>query len=83
MSPALQSLKRAIQYGLDNGKKNVIADLVPLAELFGLYDDLVNRCRDFQLQLKVQNALGSEFDGWGVWHKYGIADAINPPKETK
>jgi hypothetical protein len=34
MSPALASLRRAVEYGLENGKRNVIADLAPLKELF-------------------------------------------------
>lgn len=42
MSPAAESLRRAVEYGISEGKKNVIvADLQVLRELFDIADAVV------------------------------------------
>lgn len=41
MSPELVSLRRAVEYGVQHDKKNVIAHLDPLVEAFTLIDALV------------------------------------------
>lgn len=42
--PVVESLKRAVLFGLENGKRNVIADLVPLKALFDSHDELLAAC---------------------------------------
>lgn len=43
---------------------------------------LVERCREFQLQMTVGTGLGSQYASKPLkelWHRLGIAESINPP----
>lgn len=42
---------------------------------------LIERCREFQMQLKVSKGLGSRFDQLGTWQRLGIAEAIDLPEK--
>lgn len=44
MSPTVTSLRGAVLFGIENGKRNVIADLAPLKELFDSHAQLVAAC---------------------------------------
>jgi DNA-directed RNA polymerase subunit RPC12/RpoP len=45
---------------------------------------LVERCREFQLQMSVGTGLGSQYASkplWALWRRLGIAESIDKPAD--
>lgn len=69
MNTELQSLQRALEYGLQNGKRNMIVDLSALKELFDVHAKMDALERKVQLHESIH--IYYHVDGYGARFETG------------